>query len=601
MSLGRPEYVSDLIVYLLNGLGIEYAPLNPGATTRGIHESLVNYGGNQAPEVITCCHEELAVAMAEGYYLATGRPQVCLVHDIVGLQHATKAIYEAFLNNIPMIIIGGTGPLDASHRRPWIDWIHTAQVQAQLVRDYTKWDDQPQGAQSVAESVLRAYQIAMTEPRGPVYLCFDVELQESRLPEGFVIPDISRFRPPAAPAGNAEAVADAAKALMQAESPVLIVEGLGSPSRKDGGSQALGSLAELMGVPVLEIGPAFNLPNRHPLNLTGANSDILKDADLIISAGVKDLEAALTRSAPSSVAVPSGLPRAASGYNRQFESLIPNGTKIIHIGLQDFGVKSWPSSYGRLLPSDTTILGSEAQVLADIANVCQGSMDAGARKRATERSARAAEIHSTIHNRFQKDVKDRWWDQTPTSTARLATEIWEVIRDEDWVLVHGSLSGWEKRLWEVKDESRWVAGGGGTGTGMGVAMGAALAFKGTGKVCVSIQNDGDLLYTAGSLWTVAHHEIPMLIVMFNNQSYYQDVGHQTAISTNRERSIETVGIGVNLDGPNTDFATLAKSFSIFGVGPVLDPSEVGPALKKGLEVVKNEGRAALIDTVVQPR
>ena len=601
MSLGRPEYVSDLIVYLLNQLGVEYAPLNPGATTRGIHESLVNYGGNQAPEVITCCHEELAVAMAEGYYLATGRPQVCLVHDIVGLQHATKAIYEAFLNNIPMIIIGGTGPLDASHRRPWIDWIHTAQVQAQLVRDYTKWDDQPQGAQSVAESVLRAYQIAMTEPRGPVYLCFDVELQESRLPEGFVIPDISRFRPPAAPAGNAEAIADAAKALMQAESPVLIVEGLGSPSRKDGGSQALGSLAELMGVPVLEIGPAFNLPNRHPLNLTGANSDVLKDADLVISAGVKDLEAALTRSAPSSVAVPSGLPRAASGYNRQFESLIPDGVKIIHIGLQDFGVKSWPSSYGRLLPSDTTILGSEAQVLADIANVCQGSMDAGARKRATERSARAAEIHSTIHNRFQKDVKDRWWDQTPTSTARLATEIWEVIREEDWVLVHGSLSGWEKRLWEVKDESRWVAGGGGTGTGMGVAMGAALAFKGSGKVCVSIQNDGDLLYTAGSLWTVAHHEIPMLIVMFNNQSYYQDVGHQTAVSTNRERSIETVGIGVNLDGPNTDFATLAKSFSIYGVGPVLDPAEIGPALKKGLAVVKNEGRAALIDTVVQPR
>ena len=227
MSLERPEYVSDLIVYLLNGLGIEYAPLNPGATTRGIHESMVNYGGNKAPELITCCHEELAVAMAEGYYLATGRPQAVLVHDIVGLQHATKAIYEAFLGNIPMIIIGGTGPLDASHRRPWIDWIHTAQVQAQLVRDYTKWDDQPQGAQSVAESVMRAYQIAMTEPRGPVYLCFDVELQESRVPDNFVLPDLSRFKPPASPTGNAAAIADAAKALMQAESPVLMVESLG--------------------------------------------------------------------------------------------------------------------------------------------------------------------------------------------------------------------------------------------------------------------------------------------------------------------------------------------------------------------------------------
>jgi acetolactate synthase I/II/III large subunit len=152
MSLDNPEYVSDLVVYLLNRLGVEYVTLNPGATTRGMHESLVTYGGNVAPEVITCSHEEVAVAMAEGYYLATGRPQATLVHNIVGLQHASKAIYEAWLNNAPMIIIGGTGPLDSTHRRPWIDWIHTAQVQAQIVRDYVKWDDQPQGALSVAES-----------------------------------------------------------------------------------------------------------------------------------------------------------------------------------------------------------------------------------------------------------------------------------------------------------------------------------------------------------------------------------------------------------------------------------------------------------------
>ena len=107
--LERPYYVSDLIVYLLHGLGIEYVTLIPGATTRGMHESLVTYGGNTAPEVITCCHEEIAAAMAEGYYLATGRPQVTLVHDIVGLQHASKAIYEAWLNNTPMLILGGTG------------------------------------------------------------------------------------------------------------------------------------------------------------------------------------------------------------------------------------------------------------------------------------------------------------------------------------------------------------------------------------------------------------------------------------------------------------------------------------------------------------
>src|SRR5262245_31660194 len=282
MSLEKPQYVSDLVVYLLHELGVDYATLNPGATTRGLHESLVTYGGNTAPEVITCCHEEIAVAMAEGYYLATGRPQATLVHDIVGLQHASKAMYEAWLNNTPMLILGGTGPLDATHRRPWIDWIHTAQVQAQLIRDYVKWDDQPQGALSVAESLLRAYQIAMTDPKGPVYLCFDVELQESHLPSDLQLPDLTRYRPPAVPAGNAEAIAEAAQALLAAEWPVLVVEGLG---RTPGGSAALQSLVELLGLAVREQGAAFNLPNHDPLARTGANAEVLKEADLVVTVG----------------------------------------------------------------------------------------------------------------------------------------------------------------------------------------------------------------------------------------------------------------------------------------------------------------------------
>jgi acetolactate synthase I/II/III large subunit len=183
-----------------------------------------------------------------------------------------------------------------------------------------------------------------------------------------------------------------------------------------------------------------------------------------------------------------------------------------------------------------------------------------------------------MYDRIQQDLQTRWWGQKPVSTARLAAEIWEAIKGEDWVLVHGSLSGWERRLWEVTDGTRWVAGGGSTGTGMGVALGAALAFRGTGKVCVSIQNDGDLLYTPGSLWTAAHHDIPMLMVMFNNRSYYQDVGHQTTITRMRERSLERVGVGVSLEGPATDFATLARSFGLYGEGPIVEPEAIRPAL-----------------------
>jgi thiamine pyrophosphate-dependent acetolactate synthase large subunit-like protein len=597
MTLQKPEYVSDLVVYLLNRLGVEYVTLNPGATTRGMHESLVTYGGNTAPEVITCSHEEIAVAMAEGYYLATGRPQATLVHNIVGLQHASKAIYEAWLNQAPMIIIGGTGPLDSTHRRPWIDWIHTAQVQGQIVRDYVKWDDQPQGALSVSESILRAYQIAMTEPRGPVYLCLDVELQESRLPDGFTIPDVARHGLPASPAGNPEAIAEAATALRQARRPVLLVEGLG---RTAGGPQALQALSELLGIPVIELGSSFNLSNRHPLNLTGAREDVLKDADLIVAVGVKDLEAALKRPAPEADSAASGLPRGRAGYNRRYESVISEGTKLVRIGLEDYGIKSWTSSYGRLVPADVAILGSGPLVLRELTRVCEREIDGDLRRLIEQRTARAQEIHMAIDHRLRADLKERWWAQTPISTARLAAEIWDVIHDEDWVLVHGSLSGWERRLWDVTDGARCIAGGGGTGTGMGVAMGVALAFRGTGKVCVSIQNDGDLLYTPGSLWTAAHHEIPMLVVMFNNRSYFQDVGHQRAITTMRGRSLDNVGIGVSLEGPATDFATLAKSFGLYGEGPIVDPEGIRGALERGVKLVK-DGKLALIDTVTQPR
>jgi acetolactate synthase I/II/III large subunit len=352
---------------------------------------------------------------------------------------------------------------------------------------------------------------------------------------------------------------------------------------------------------VLEQGSAFNLANRHRLNLTGANAEVLKEADLVVTVGVKDIEAALKRPVAEAGIVPSGLPRTPSGFGRRYQSLISDGTKLIRVGLQDYGVRSWASSYGGLTPADIAILGDGTQVLRELTRMCQAAIDGGVQRKVAARMTRAEKLHHATYERIQKDLKERWWGQMPISTARLAAEIWETIKDEDWVLVHGSLSGWERRLWEIQERSRWIAGGGGTGTGMGVALGVALAFRGTGKVCVSIQNDGDLLYTPGSLWTAAHHDIPMLAVMFDNRSYYQDVGHQTAITGMRQRPLENVGVGVNLDRPGTDFGLLARSFNLYGEGPIVDPEAIRPALARGLKVVKEEGRLALIDTVTQPR
>src|ERR687887_2709579 len=192
------RYGSDLVVDLLRAAGVEYVALNPGATFRGIHDSLVNYG-ERKPEHILTNHEEIAVALAHGYAKAKGRPMAAIVHDIVGLQHASMAIFNAFCDRAPILVLGATGPMDAARRRPWIDWIHTALVQGTQVRDYVKLDDQPSSVAAVPEALLRCWRLACTEPRGPVYLCLDAGLQEEPLSSSVPVPDVTRFRPAAPP------------------------------------------------------------------------------------------------------------------------------------------------------------------------------------------------------------------------------------------------------------------------------------------------------------------------------------------------------------------------------------------------------------------
>src|SRR6266513_1965612 len=186
---------SDLIADTLRDLAIPYIALNPGASYRGLHDSLVNYLGNAAPQMLLCLHEESAVAIAHGYAKVTGKAMAAAVHSNVGLMHATMAIFNAWCDRMPVIVLGATGPVDAVKRRPWIDWIHTMRDQASLVRDFVKWDDQPASIGAAFESMLRAQQIAQTAPKGPVYVCFDAALQEEKLTVKPPLPDLARYRP----------------------------------------------------------------------------------------------------------------------------------------------------------------------------------------------------------------------------------------------------------------------------------------------------------------------------------------------------------------------------------------------------------------------
>ncbi|MBI2371655.1 MAG: hypothetical protein HYV08_15730 [Deltaproteobacteria bacterium] len=285
MAVSKAEFGSDVVVDLLKLLGIEYTAFNPGATFRGIHDSIVNYGGNREPEVIECCHEEISVALAHGYAKASGKLMCAILHDIVGLQHGSMGIFNAWCDRVPVMVLGGTGPMDITKRRPWIDWIHTALVQGNLVRDYVKWDDQPANLASVPEALIRAYRIAVTEPKAPVYVNFDADIQEEVVTEPPLIPELRRYRPPGPIQGDPTAMEQAAAWLVGAEHPVIIADMVGRNSKA---AEALVRLAELLGAAVLDKGARYNFPSTHPLDLSGADRELLAEADVVLALDMSD-------------------------------------------------------------------------------------------------------------------------------------------------------------------------------------------------------------------------------------------------------------------------------------------------------------------------
>lgn len=580
----RPQYGSDVIVDMLHACGIAYAACNPGASFRGLHDSIVNYGGNRMPELIECCHEEISVAMAHGYAKASGMPMAALIHNVVGLQHASMALFNAWCDRVPLLALGATGPMDSTQRRPWIDWIHTALVQGTLVRDYVKWDDQPHTLASVPESFLRAYRIAQTDPQGPVYVCYDAGLQEDVVRAPVPLPDPRRYAPPAPPQAHPEALERAADLLVRAEHPVAIADLMG---RHPAAVTTLVQLAELLGMPVIDRGARYNFPNIHGLDATDSGSEVLAHADVILALDVLDLFGALGR-----------VDRAT----RVFQPAIAPQTQIIHITMSDFLVRSWAADYERLPAVDLPIAANTAVALPHLLALCEARLGPSERARSAARTAHWSAQHRARRQQWQQMARQAR-AQRPLAVSTVVAELWEVLRHEDWALVNNAVGAWTRRLWTWDHPGCHLGGSGGAGLGygLGAALGGALAHRGSGKVCVNLQADGDLLFTPSALWTAAHHHIPLLVVMFNNRSYYNSEEHAIELARVRERPVANAGIGTRLDDPPVNFAQLAQAYGLYGEGPIETPEAIRPALERALRVVKDEGRLALVDIVMQPR
>jgi len=576
---------SDFMVDVFKSIGFEYVCANPGSSFRGLHESIINYGGNTAPEMITCCHEESAVAMAHGYYKAEGRPMLVAAHGTVGLQHASMALYNAWCDRVPVYVVIGNYN-DAAVRRP-AEWYHGVQDAALMVRDFTKWDDTPWSLTHFAESAVRAYKLAVTPPMGPVVLVLDGIMQEEGVAKN-KLPSIPKSSLPTLPQGDSAAIEDAARMLVGAESPVLVADRL---ARTPNGMKLLVELAEALQAGVIDQTSRMNFPTRHPLNQSLRAAAAIGEADVVVGLEVADFWATVNA--------------LRDQLHRSTRSLTKPGVKMITITTGDLYVRANYQDFRRLQDVDLAIAADGEATLPALIEAVKRLTTGDRRRVFQERGAKLAEASRAAMER-SRTAATYAFDASPVSTARLAAEVWAQIKTEDWSLVSSyytsDLGGWPRRLWNFDKPYQWLghAGGGGIGYGAPASVGGALANRKHGRLSVAIQTDGDLMYAPGVLWTAAHHRIPLLSVMNNNRAYHMELMHVQRMCNARNRSVDRGQVGSQITDPNIDYAKLAQSMGVYAEGPIENPADLAPALKRAIAVVKR-GEPALVDVVTQVR
>jgi thiamine pyrophosphate-dependent acetolactate synthase large subunit-like protein len=552
---------SDAVAAILRKLDLKFAAIVPGASYRGLHDSIVNFEGEENPKMLLCLHEEAAVALAHGYAKVTNRPMLAVVHSNVGLMHASMAIFNAYCDRVPVIVLGANGPVDAMKRRPWIDWIHTTLDMGSQVRDYTKWDDAPGSPGAAVESILRAWQISTTAPHGPTFVVCDAAWQEQQLEKLPRIPDDpAKF---AAPAPATPAPADVARTLellRTAKRPMIIA---GRSSRSLASWNARIALAEALGASVVacdRAGAVF--PTEHVLyvghTMQAPAIEALRAADVILDLDAID---------------PGGILREAFGAEVT--------AKVISCSLDRFIHQAWVADY-QTLPALELNIAASAEALVDALVDRLGKPV----PKAVHRNGAAPRARPTSGGEFTFDAFSATIGEAFGGVERCFVKVARGVRPSDVPHRHplDYLGG---------------DGGGGVGSGPGIAVGVALALKGSTRLAVAILGDGDYLMGVNAIWTAVASELPLLVIVANNRSYYNDELHQERVAIRRGRPPERKWIGMRLDGPAPDCAKFAEAQGAIGIGPCTDAEALSVAIAQGIAHVR-AGKVCIIDAVVVP-
>jgi acetolactate synthase-1/2/3 large subunit len=571
----------DYMVDVLKSLGVEYMAINCASSYRGLHEAVINHGGNK-PEIVTCVHEDIAAHIAQGYAKMDGKPIAMACHGVVGLQHATMGIYNTWCDRVPSLIFGGN-IMEADKRMPGAEWVHSGVDIGQLVREFTKWDDQPASLQHFGESMVRAYKIATTPPMGPVFIALDQELQERPIsdPESLRIP---KFEPVVPPQGDAAALAAAAKMLVEANNPLIICDRL---ARTPAGMAHLVELSETLQCGVIDNYGRMNFPSRHPLNQSFRRA-LIGQADVILALEMNDLWGTLTHFRDRIVRTSSPATKA--------------GAKIITLGVRDLYLKSNYQDFGRWQDVDLDIAGDGEASLPALTEAVRRLLDNSREGAFAARGQKLAKAHLAMIEQAKTDATIGW-DNSPITTARMCAEVYNQIKDEDWSVVGTSIRlSWMHKLWDFTKPHQWngVSGGAGVGYNLPASIGAALANKKHGRFTLAFGGDGDFMFSPGALWTAAHHRIPILYIVQNNRAYHQEYMYLVAMAARHGRNVERMDIGTTIKDPNIDYATVARGLGAHGEGPITDPKDLAPAISRAIAAVK-AGGPAVVDVVSDPR
>ncbi len=569
VNLGNPQmgWASDVAAEMLRRLGIKYISLNPGASYRGLHDSLVNYLGNEDPQMLICLHEDHAVHVAQGYAKATGEPMACALHSNVGLMHGLMGIFNAWCNRVPMVVMGATGPVDAAIRRPWIDWIHTSKDQGAMLRSYTKWDDEPRSAEALVETMFRANQMTRSQPPGPVYVCLDAGLQEQALTEEINIPDTARYQPSDPPRASQNAVAEVADMLLSAKSPILMI---GRSARTEEAWDNRVKLAEAVGAGVFtNLRNSAVFPSDHLLHIgrpSGGVNPVMREAvhgaDVILSLNWLDF----------------------GGAQKLLRRDGDIKGKLINCTLEQYVHNGYGMELFELPAADIKIDADHdafvEQLLAEIDSRGAKSTWDG------KRVGPEPEGYQIIASRPADGNIE---------PADIVTALAEVQGDRK-ISLNRAASGGIGPAFHMTNPLSYLGhdGGGGLASGPGTSVGAALAVKGTDWLPVAVLGDGDFMQGNTALWTAAKYRIPMLVIISNNHSNFNDELHQETVALDRDRPVENRWIGMRISEPDINFTDLATSLGFETEGSVTRMGDLLPAIEAGLQAVE-AGKCYFID------